>query len=255
MNKGNLEAFLSYLQEQVDNHSVYVWGAQGQHSPTITENWIRQREQNTGGTKINGTYKTYADIAVDFWRKQCEEGYKDKLRAYDCSGLVCFYLLGGTGDEALIYTDRTANGLRALCEEVTEPRKGYWLFRVNEAGRATHIGVMISDTEYIHAKGRAYGVCKEKLSEHKNYWHKYGKPNCFEFEQSKLTKYVHPKGSVRVREGNGKKYKVISPTATKDDYLPYLGQATEEPYWYLVEWQEQEGYISSNKKYTEVVQQ
>ena len=68
------------------------------------------------------------------------------------------------------------------------------------------------------------------------------------------TKYVHPKGNVRVRKGNGTAYKQIKPTATKKDYLPYLGQADEAPNWYKVMWQGQEGYISSNSRYTEVIE-
>ena len=37
--------FTEYLKEQVRNHSIYVWGAQGQKKPTITEAWIRKREK------------------------------------------------------------------------------------------------------------------------------------------------------------------------------------------------------------------
>jgi|GEM_PF-4383782 len=33
-----------YLEEQVANHSIYVWGAQGQQGAAITEEWIRARE-------------------------------------------------------------------------------------------------------------------------------------------------------------------------------------------------------------------
>lgn len=38
----NLKAFLDYLHEQVMNHSIYVWGAQGQQGATITEAWIQR---------------------------------------------------------------------------------------------------------------------------------------------------------------------------------------------------------------------
>lgn len=256
MKKGNLQDFINYLQEQVDNHSIYVWGAQGQHDPQITEYWIRQREQKTGGMKVNGKYMTYADIAVDKWKTECENGYKDKLRAYDCSGLVVWYLL----KEDLIYSDHTANGLMKTYTDCSdhEPKKGMWLFRVNSDGRATHIGIMVSDTECIHAKGRLYGVVKERYSS--SYWHKCYEPKLFDLEeepspepQPSVRRYVHPKGRVRVREGNGTSYKQIKPTATKKDFLPMLGQDAEEPYWYLVEWQNRTGYISSNPRYTEVV--
>lgn len=257
MKKGNLDNFIQFLEEQVLNHSIYVWGGDGRTGSKVTEYYIRKREQNTGGTKVNGEYKTYADIAVEFWKKQCELGYHDVLGAFDCSGLLVKFLL----DNKLIQNDMTANSLMRLCEETDEPKRGYWLFRVNADGRATHIGVMVSDSEYIHAKGRAYGVVREKLSEHKNYWHKYGKPKMFDFEDEPQptptptkSKYVHPKGSVRVREGNGTQYKQIKPTANKKDFLPMLGQDTESPYWYLVEWQGRNGYITSKSRYTEVVE-
>lgn len=81
MSKNNLKAFIDYLHEQVSNHSIYVWGAQGEDSSTITEKWIRKRENSTAN----------ADRAIRFWRKQCEAGYKDRLRAFDCSGLGVWF--------------------------------------------------------------------------------------------------------------------------------------------------------------------
>lgn len=255
MKKGNVDEFCAYLEQQVANHSMYVWGGQGQTGNQITEYWIRKMEQNTGGKKVDGHYKTYADIAVDFWKKQCELGYHDVMSAYDCSGLGVHWLLMAD----VIATDRTANGLYRMCELTDKPHRGYWVFRLNDEGRATHIGYCISDSEVIHAKGRVEGVVKEKYSS--SYWHKVGIPNCMDFSGQPSpkpepigTKYVHPKGNVRVREGNGTQYKPIKPTATKKDYLPLLGQDAESPYWYLVEWQGQQGFISSNSRYTEVVE-
>ena len=65
------DAFKEYLLEQVRNHSIYVWGAQGQKKPTITEEWIRKREK----TKRN------ADRAIRHWKKEVAAGYGDVLRA------------------------------------------------------------------------------------------------------------------------------------------------------------------------------
>lgn len=261
MKKGNLNNFIEYLNEQVENHSCYCWSAQGQGDPTVTENWIRQREQGTGGMKVNGRYMTYADIAVMHWKEQCDLGYKELLRMYDCSGLCCAYLLS----HDLLSVDHTANGLMRSYTDRTEhePRKGMWLFRTNSDGKATHIGVMVSDSECVHAKGRLYGVVRERYS--KAYWSHCYMPKLFDLEEPEpepepspeptptVMRYVHPKGRVRVREGNGTSYKQIKPTATKKDYLPMLGQDAEEPYWYLVLWQGRTGYISSNPRYTEVV--
>ena len=33
----NLKTFLDYLHEQFKNHSIYVWGAQGQQGAAITD--------------------------------------------------------------------------------------------------------------------------------------------------------------------------------------------------------------------------
>lgn len=252
MKQGNLEDFISYLLGEVENHSIYVWGAQGQGDPTIKEYWIRQREAKTGGERVGGKYVTYADIAVAKWKEECEAGYKERLHAFDCSGLVVNYLLSND----LVSCDHTANGLMKSYTDCTDhdPKKGMWLFRVDSNGKATHIGVMVSDTECVHAKGRLYGVIQERYS--KSYWHHCYAPKLFSLEEEPtptVMRYVHPKGRVRVREGNGTSYKQIKPTATKKDYLPMLGQDTESPYWYLVEWQGTEGYITSNSRYTEVI--
>lgn len=257
MKKGNIDEFCAYLEQQVAHHSMYVWGGQGQTGNQITEYWIRKMEQNTGGKKVDGHYKTYADIAVDFWKKQCELGYHDVMSAYDCSGLGVHWLLMAD----VIATDRTSNGMFRMCDVTDKPHRGYWVFRLNDEGRATHIGYCISDSEVIHAKGRQDGVVREQIGKIGSYWHKVGIPSCMDFSEQPSpkpepigTQYVHPKGNVRVREGNGTQYKVIKPTATKKDYLPLLGQDAESPYWYLVEWQGQQGFISSNSRYTEVVE-
>lgn len=255
MKKGNIDSFCAYLEQQVANHSGYVLGSQGQCGSQITEYWIRKMEQNTGGKKVNGKYCSYADLAVDFWKTQCAKGYGSVMAEFDCSGLGVYWLLKND----VLGTDRTANGLYRMCEVTDKPKRGYWVFRLNDEGRATHIGYCVSDSEVIHAKGRVEGVIKEKYSA--SYWHKVGVPNCMDFSEQPSpkpepigTKYVHPKGNVRVREGNGTQYKVIKPTATKKDYLPLLGQDAEAPYWYLVEWQGRQGFISSNSRYTEVVE-
>ena len=45
INKGDwnnimLSEFIEYLEEQVRNHSIYVWGAQGQTGAQLSEAWI-----------------------------------------------------------------------------------------------------------------------------------------------------------------------------------------------------------------------
>lgn len=261
------EKFIEYLKEQVVNGSIYVWGAQGQKAPTVCETWIRRMEKATGGTEINGHYETYAAIAVTAWTRKVREGYGDVLRAFDCSGLGVYWLL----KNKLIRYDMNANALMRLCEAAEKPEKGFWVFRTDGRGRATHIGYMISDKELVEAKGRAYGVVTTMYK--KSDWNFIGKPKIFEFgpepqpepptPTKKAVKVVG--GSVHVRKGNGKgseslgtvhnaKYYREHEIDKPGDVLPYLGQADEDPYWYKVEYAGQEAYISSKKQYTELVE-
>lgn len=156
--------FIEWLNEQVKNHSIYVWGAQGEDSSIISEKWIRKKENSTAN----------ANRAIAYWKKQCEAGYKDKLRAFDCSGLgVCFLF-----EHKLISGDMTADGLMKKCKAIKkdELRVGDFVFMVNSSGKATHIGYVV-DTELnvIEARGRDAGVVKLPISS--GGWNAYGRPS------------------------------------------------------------------------------
>ena len=143
--------FTEYLKEQVRNHSIYVWGAQGQKKPTITAEWIRRREK----TKRN------ADRAIAHWEKEVRDGYGDVLRAFDCSGLGVYFFL----KHDLIDHDVSAEGLRTLCRRIekSELREGDMAFRMQD-GRAVHVGYLIGADRLIEAKGRDDGVVESGLS-------------------------------------------------------------------------------------------
>lgn len=164
--------FTEYLKEQVRNHSIYVWGAQGQKKPTITEAWIRKREK----TKRN------ADRAIAHWKKEVREGYGDVLRAFDCSGLGTFFFL----KHNLIDHDVNADGLRKLCREIerSELREGDMTFRMS-GGRAVHVGYAIDRDRVVEAKGRDVGVVESKVSG----WDRFGRPPFFGSRELRLT---HP---------------------------------------------------------------
>lgn len=156
-----LELLRQYCQEQVDNHSIYVWAAEGQMEPTVNEKWIRESEKNTGGN--------YASIAVGFWKKQHEAGYGPVLKAFDCSGFVSKAL-----DYAEVSTGRMdCDRLWAKCKKISSPKDGCLLFRVNSKNPndRTHVGFYLDGYQF-HAKGRAYGVVKEPFNAH--YWSEYG---------------------------------------------------------------------------------
>lgn len=166
----NASDFTEYLKEQVRNHSIYVWGAQGQKKPTITEAWIRKREK----TKRN------ADRAIAHWKKEVREGYGDVLRAFDCSGLGTFFFL----KHGLIDHDVNAEGLRNLCREIrrSDLREGDLVFRMS-GGRAVHVGYAIDGDRVIEAKGRDVGVVESAVRG----WDRYGRTPFFHSRILKLT--------------------------------------------------------------------
>lgn len=163
-----LDNFISHLEEQVKNHSIYVWGAQGQQGAQITEAWIRRRENSDKN----------AARAIAFWKKQVAAGYGAVLRAFDCSGLGMYWLQNVTG---LSPNDRNANSMMGICKRITkaECRRGDWAFHLDEEGRATHIGYIVDDDlNVIECKGRDDGVVKRPLK--KGGWEAFGRPKFFE---------------------------------------------------------------------------
>ena len=165
-----LDSFIAYLEEQVANHSIYVWGAQGQKGQQITETWIRGRE----------TSDTNAARAIAFWKKQVAAGYGDVLRAFDCSGLGMYWLQNVTG---LWGSDRNANGMKGTCTIISksECRRGDWVFHLDGTGKATHIGYIVDAAlNVIECQGRDAGVVKRPFSKGK--WVAFGRPKVFEAE-------------------------------------------------------------------------
>lgn len=245
----NLDYFIEYLKEQIGE--PYVWG--GQHTrltPNTYVSIIEKKEHDKGGYAGG---PSYAEAAIDFCKEKFEQG-ASVLYAYDCSGLGCYWLYNL---KHLYRGDVNANTMMNRCDLKNDlPKKGWWVFRLN-GKRASHIGYMIDDKYLIEAKGRKYGVVKTEFKTKD--WHCWGVPNVFkdciedDAHDHKYVKMIKVKGSVRVREGNGKGYKQIPPTA-KNCLLPYVGQSNEDPYWYETVWQDQKGFISSVKKYTEIVE-
>lgn len=166
-----LNEFIAYLEEQVKNHSIYIWGAQGQKYPTLNEEWIKKKESGSNETNALKTY-----------RKAVAAGHEKDCRAFDCSGLGMYWLYNL---KHLINGDKTAHGMMGLCTIIDKKhlKKGDWLFRVytsgSKKGRAYHIGYMVTDEEFIEARGRAYGVVRRRLADVGNYWNAFGRPRVF----------------------------------------------------------------------------
>lgn len=239
-----LSEFIEYLKQQLGQ--PYLWG--GQHTKLTPENYksvIARKETKEENRKLVEQY--------------CEKKFAEGigvLYAYDCSGLGCYWLYNL---EHLYKCDVNANTMMGRCELKDDlPKKGWWVFRL-DGKRAVHIGYMVDDKYLIEAKGRKYGVVKTEFKAKD--WDRWGVPNVFKDEidnpepepKPVYKKMIKVKGSVRVREGNGKKFDPIPPTP-KNCLLEYRGQAKEDPFWYETVWQGQYGFISSDPKYTEIVE-
>lgn len=162
-----LKDFIEHLEREAENHSIYVWGAQGQDSTVINEKWIRKMENSDNNARR----------AINFWKKQVEAGFGKVLRAFDCSGLGMAFLQNETG---VVKSDMSANTMMGKCELIPKDElcRGCWVFKVNSSGRATHIGYVVDDDlNVIEAKGRDYGVIKSHLS--KSSWNRFGIPKYF----------------------------------------------------------------------------
>lgn len=168
-----LQQFTEYLETQVRNHSIYVWGAQGQTGSAITEAWIRNRETSIAN----------ANRAIAYWQKQVAAGYGEVLRAFDCSGLGMYFLQNMHG---LYKNDMSANTMLGKCQKIAKGdlRRGDWVFRVDSKGKAYHIGYVVDDAlNVIEAKGRDDGVVKRSLSASgASHWNAYGRPDIFSSE-------------------------------------------------------------------------
>lgn len=162
---GHLKGFLEYLEEQVKNGSIYVWGGQGQDHGVISESWIRSME----------TSEANAERAIALWKKRVAEGKGEVLRAFDCSGLIMYYLQNLAG---VIGYDTTANGLKGLSEKIGKSQllPGDFVFRCYSSGKAYHVGVVVDEQKnVIEAKGRDDGVIKRPLDAQADYWTYYGR--------------------------------------------------------------------------------
>ena len=162
-----IEEFIKYLKDQIGQ--PYVWGAQGTELTRADyKRIIDRREEKESNRKA----------AKKFCEKKFAEGHS-VLRAYDCSGLGMYYL---QNLHHIYDYDMSANSMLCKCEQVSTAKRGFWVFHWN-GKKATHVGYMVTDTEVVHAKGRSYGVVREKFKKGTQ-WNRIGKPKCFKFDET-----------------------------------------------------------------------
>ena len=176
MATGNLSNFISLLETEVKNHSIYVWGGQGETGSVITKAWIKSKENS----------KNNAERAIAFWTKQKNAGYGKVLKAFDCSGLGIWALQKLN----IVKKDMNANTLKQKCTKLSKSqlKKGDWVFRIytsgDKKGKAYHIGYIVDNTlSVIESYGRDRGVIKRNINaEGTNYWNWFGRPSYFKSE-------------------------------------------------------------------------
>lgn len=163
MAKVKYEAFRDYLETEVKNKSIYLWGGQGESLNKLTNEYIKEKE--TSVSNANRVIRL----------RDARNKKYPKLRAFDCSGLAVWFLL----KEKAIAKDMTANSLMKLCETIPKDNlaPGDFVFRVDD-GKAYHIGYVVDDLYVIEAKGRDDGVVKRKLNASGSaYWNAFGRPS------------------------------------------------------------------------------
>ena len=163
MSKVKYEEWRDYLEEQVKNGSIYLWGGQGETLDKLTDSYIEKRETSSANAK-----------RVMKLRDKRKKDYPD-LRAYDCSGLGVYFLYNL---KKAVSGDMSSNTMLGECEKISrsELKPGDFVFRTYSSGKAYHIGYVVDNGNVIESKGRDYGVVKKPLNYWgSSYWNTYGR--------------------------------------------------------------------------------
>lgn len=253
-----LNEFIEYLNNQIGQ--VYLWG--GEHTKLTPDNYESVIHKHEDGRGKYADGQTYADASIAYCKKLFDHG-ATVLFGYDCSGLGMYFL----HDLKHVYPDMTADSMMHKCTELIKsepPEKGWWCFKQDSRGKATHIGYMVSDTELIEAKGRRFGVAKSKWREKD--WSIWGIPLVFEDEirnpepqpeppepEPPITKqFVEVVGkSVRVRAKDSILGKTLF-IAHKGSRYELIDVAPSG--WYHIMTVYPDAYITNKPKYTKVVE-
>ena len=248
-----IQEFWDAAQEEVDNHSIYVWGGSGELCCEVSESWIRRKESGR-----------MPDAAVKEWEEVMDSEFADVARCFDCSGYVswCLKKIG------LLENRTDCDGLFARCTEVYTPTNGTLLFRQNPAdpNDETHVGIYFDGLQY-EARGRAVGVVAMEYNP--NYWQKLGwfkalKPEPQPEPPEPTEKVVKVKGkSVWVRDKDGKNGKKLFIAHSREwyrehgfgkkgDQFPFIDVSPNG--WYHIEYLDGDAYISSKERLTQLVE-
>lgn len=164
---------------------IYVSGGQGEQSPKLCDKWIYRMEQDAAN-------RQRAIVAYHKAQENLKPG--QTIRAFDCSGLIMYFLQNQKG----ISDDRTARGIyNTLCTPIQSDMlyPGDLVFRADESGKIVHCGIVLSkfdderhmfhdDNMYtiLESKGREYGVVQTFFRPGSGTWNRYGRLKCLESE-------------------------------------------------------------------------
>lgn len=157
--------FVKYAHQEVLNHSLYLWGGQGESVMDTTPKMIEAMEDTA---KNAGRVLKTLSVFIG-------EGYvMSKAKYFDCSGLIVWLLM----KLKLIDSDYTANMIfKELCTEITKDdlKSGDLVF-IRSNGLCTHVGIYSADYGVIEAAGRDIGVVERSIS--RNSWNCFGRLKC-----------------------------------------------------------------------------
>ena len=153
-----VEEFVQYLENVAARHDPYVWSGQGQKLSKLLFTNLMKME----------TPKNIERIATYIHKEEVTGHDMSSCRIFDCSGLMTYKLL----KLGVIDRDMTARDLYAAChlkgpiteiEDLGFIHPGTLLFQGKNPIEIYHVGAVTRDGTEVEAKGRDYGVIREKL--------------------------------------------------------------------------------------------
>ena len=146
-----IEALIQAAQTEVENHSIYVWGASGQLCCEVSEAWIRGKEKGR-----------QSDKAVEEWEAVMASPYREVARCFDCSGYVSWCLIKCGASERR----RDCDGLFARSTEIYTPEDGPGradCFSTLQKNKQTHPAVLGWLLVMTSIPAHAGAECKEAV--------------------------------------------------------------------------------------------
>lgn len=178
-----LNEFYDYMSKFVGENrkivGIYVSGGQGETEPKLCNKWIARMEQDAGNRAR----------ALEAYHK-AQQNLKPGqiIRAFDCSGLIMYFLQNQKG----ISDDRTARGIYStLCTPIQPDMlyPGDLVFRADASGKIVHCGIVLAKFDddknmftILESKGRDYGVLQTFFRVGSGTWNRFGRLKCLESE-------------------------------------------------------------------------